>query len=502
MKGKVAMSKPNLLIILSDQHSPHVMGCAGDPFVRTPNIDGLAEAGVRFSNTYCGSPLCAPSRMSFLTAQFPSDIEVWTNPCPLSTNTPTFAHALSLAGYETVLCGRMHFTDHDQHHGFERRLVGDVSGAVTGMPSEGMFEGVIPRTTVGQNYLTMEAVGAGRCTYTEYDDAVTRRAVQFLQERAKSGGGRPFCLVVGYLLPHCPYICPKPLFDEYMQKVTLPTVSESYVEHLHPAMKHWRAARGVDKIAAEQARAARAAYYGMVTYLDERIGDVLGALNEAGYGNDTAVSYLSDHGEMAGEHGIWWKESFYEGSVGVPMIWSWPERFERGTVRDGVASLLDVGPTCIDLAGARELPFARGRSLLSALAKGSSDDALDARPAFAEMYPPEQGMPVSRMIRKGPWKLNVYHGYGTPQLFNLDEDPGELNDLGESGSVASIRRELLDQVHDGWDPERIKTVVERRKIEREFTLDWRRSIRTKESERWPFPKGCNEFVGTGMEGSQ
>ncbi len=489
------MTRPNLLIILSDQHSPHIMGCAGDPTVRTPNIDALAHDGVRFANTYCGSPLCAPSRMSFLTGQYPSDIEVWTNPCPLSSNVPTFAHALSLAGYETVLCGRMHFIGDDQHHGFERRLVGDVSGAMTGMPAEGMFEGVIPKTTVGQNYLTMEAVGAGYCTYTAYDDAVTQRAVQFLHERAQSGEERPFCLVVGYLLPHCPYVCPKPLFDEYMDKVSLPSIPDGYSDRLHPAMRHWRKARGVDKITSDQARAALAAYYGMVTYLDERIGEVVGALQQIGQKDNTAIAYISDHGEMAGEHGIWWKESLYEASVGVPMIWSWPGRFEAGVVRQGVSSLLDVGPTCIDLAGARTLPFARGRSLAPALALGSHESALEPRPAFAEMYPPEAGMPVSRMIRSGPWKLNAYHGYEHPQLFNLEDDPQEMTDLGESESAAAIRAELLAQVNEGWDPERIARVVERRRFEREFTLEWRRTVRPKESDRWQFPAGVNEFQG-------
>ena len=122
-----AERKPNFLIIMADQQSPHVLGCAGDRVVRTPNLDQLAASGVRFTATYCGSPLCVPSRMTFLTARHCSDIEVWTNACVLDSETPTFPGALAAAGYETVLAGRMHFAGPDQRHGFTRRTIGDVS---------------------------------------------------------------------------------------------------------------------------------------------------------------------------------------------------------------------------------------------------------------------------------------------------------------------------------------------------------------------------------------
>src|SRR6188474_2327720 len=115
---------PNLLVIMADQHSPHVLGCAGDPVVRTPHLDALAARGVRFQNAYCAFPLCAPSRASFMTGQTPTALRVWSNGCTLASDIPTFAHSLGAAGYETVLCGRMHFNGPDQRHGFHQRLVG------------------------------------------------------------------------------------------------------------------------------------------------------------------------------------------------------------------------------------------------------------------------------------------------------------------------------------------------------------------------------------------
>ena len=380
--------RPNFVIIMSDQHNARIMGCAGDPVVRTPNLDRLARSGVRFTGAYCAAPLCNPSRTAFLTSLVPSDTGVWTNAGVLSPHVPTFLHALALAGYETVLCGRMHLRP-DQDAGFERYLVGEVGSGKR--PAGGLFEGKIPPETVGQKYLTMSAVGPGRSAYIAYDDDVTRRAVEFITARTARAPERPLCLIVGLLLPHCPYICPKELFEEYMDRVTLPEVPPGYEKGLHPALRRWRATRGVEKITPEQARKARAAYCGLVTYMDARIGEVLGALDAAGMSENTVVAYLSDHGEMAGEHGMWWKDSFYEGACGVPMIWRIPGRAQleppagapAGSEVHSVVSLVDVGPTLLDLAGAGPLPHVRGRSLRPFLESGEAPSGWPDE-AFAE----------------------------------------------------------------------------------------------------------------------
>lgn len=429
--------------------------------------------------------------MTFLTSQYPSDIEVWTNGCRLGADVPTFAHSLSLAGYETVLCGRMHFTGEDQHRGFQRRLVGDVSGAMASTPPGGKFEGIIPDTTAGQTYRTMDAVGAGRSAYIAYDDDVTRGASDFLRRRAQEHPEQPFCMVTGFLLPHSPYICPKRLFDEYIEQIEMPHVPEEYTATLHPAVARWRETRGVDHITAEQARAARAAYYGLVTYMDERIGEILKALDSTPFAENTVVVYLSDHGEMAGEHGMWWKDSFYEGSVGIPMIWSWPKHFDTGRREDAIVNLVDVGPTLLDFAGAESLPDARGQSLAGLLNPDSKSSTPWRNTTFSETYTAKQR--PARMIRSGPWKLNAYHGYAHPQLFNIESDPGELVDLGKDPAHAEIVAGLLAQVQDGWSPERIERAVARNKKRHELVTRWRRNAPIGESERWSVPAGSNLF---------
>ncbi len=273
----MSAGKPNILLIMSDQHNPRIAGYASDTIVRTPNLDNLAATGVRFDNTYCPAPLCVPSRMSFLTSRWPSDQHVWSNQCFLDSTIPTFAHHLTLAGYETVLCGRMHFEGYDQQHGFTRRLVGDFTVQHPG--TRHTFELSRPGAlaehlghALGQNYIAATTAGPGRTCVQAYDEAVSRAASDYL---TKTQSDRPFCLVAGFYGPHCPFIAPKDLFEEYYARVDVPDIPEGYFDQLHPYLRQWRRHRGIETLTDEQVRRARAGYYGMVTFLDQRVGEIL-----------------------------------------------------------------------------------------------------------------------------------------------------------------------------------------------------------------------------------
>ncbi len=287
------------------------------------------------------------------------------------------------------------------------------------------------------------------------------------------------------------YIAPERLFDEYMQQVQLPHVPPDYAANLHPAVARWHKDRGTNRITPEQARVALAAYYGLVTYMDERIGDILGALEASPFARNTIVVYLSDHGEMAGEHGMWWKDSFYEGSAGVPMIWSCPERFHVGRRESSIVNLVDVASTVIDFARAPELPSARGRSLRSLLDRSIESPADWHNVTFAETY--TRGQRPARMIRSGPWKLNAYHGFDAPQLFNLESDPNEFNDLGRAPEYADIAAHLWDQVHAEWSGARVESRVARNQQRAQLIAAWRRETTLGVSERWAIPAGSNVF---------
>ncbi len=486
-----ASPKPNFLIILADQQSPHVMGCAGDRVVRTPHLDRLAARGVRFTANYCGSPLCVPSRMTFLTSRHCSDIAVWSNQCVLDSETPTFPAALAAAGYETVLAGRMHFDGPDQRHGFTQRTIGDVSQLRAAAGGRRRLLGSIPPATTGQSKAAVETAGPGRTSYMAYDEAVTESACKVLADWDRQSGSKPLALVVGYVLPHCPYICPRELFDYYYSRVSVPQLPAGYLDRLHPADREDRQRRGFGTLSDEQLRTARAAYYGLVEYHDRLCGRVLDALQRTRRADNTVVVYTSDHGDMAGEHRLWTKSLFYEAAVGVPMIWSWPGRFRDPTAVDRVTSLLDIGPTLLDLAAAPPMKHVAGRSLSGFLlpggeTKGWPDEALAECCGF-------RGDRPSRMLREGPWKIIYHGGSDRPQLFNLAEDPQEMHDRGDDPTCVAVRERLLRRVREGWDAERMVRALTQSKDRRRAAFEKGKSHATPVPDSWDMPPNANVF---------
>jgi choline-sulfatase len=511
---------PNFLILMADQQSPHVLGHAGDRVVRTPNLDRLAADGVRFTSTYCGSPLCVPSRMTFLTGRSCSEIGVWSNGCVLDSEIPTFAGALAVAGYESVLCGRMHFVGPDQRHGFTRRIIGDVSQSRLPEGWEGPLLAGLPPGTTGQSRAAVETAGAGRTAYQAYDEAVTDAACRFLEEWDRSAADQPLSLLVGYVLPHCPFICPPDLFAYYYDRVDLPQLPEGYLTRLHPAARGYRERREFDSLTDEQVRVARASYYGLVEYHDRLCGRVINTLRRTRFAADTMVVYLSDHGDMAGERRIWTKSNFYEGAAAVPMIWCWPDRFPAGATVSGVTSLLDVGPTLIEMAhgqgvyehfapGSAGSQATSGRSLQRFLtAAGEHTEPAAQRPNVADRassnlagWPDDAfseycgllGDRPSRMLREGPWKLVHYHGYDQPQLFHLGEDPGEWQDRRDDPARAAIRDRLHDRAREGWDGDRIEAAMARQSDRREEAVRRARRFATAERDGWDVPRDANRF---------
>lgn len=430
-------AKPNIVLIMSDQHHPRVMGCAGDDVVRTPNLDRLARGGVRFTDASCPYPLCGPSRMAFMTGRYAHEVNIWDNTSVLASDTPTFAHALSDAGYEPALCGRMHFNGEDQLHGFAQRLVGDAGPYLA---PHIMGRGL--NRTNGQTRYAVEVSGHGRTGFEVFDREVTDTAVQFITQRRDEA--QPYCLVVGYILPHNPLICERGLFEHYMD--ALPPLDEQMAAPPDsPAMHAWRQRRGVDQLSDEHIRRARAAYYGLVTTMDRHVGAVLDAA-----GDDTVVIYCSDHGEQNGEHGLWWKSTFYQGSIGVPLIASRPGHFAAGAEVDAVVNLIDLAPTLVDIAGGEAMADVSGRSLLPMLRDGRApDDWPNA--TFAECIGAHGDQP-SAMLREGAWKLMWYPEFDAALLYNLDDDPREVNDRGNDPACAALRDDMLTKLQSRWSP--------------------------------------------------
>jgi choline-sulfatase len=463
--------RPNILVIMTDQHSRHMLGCYGNNIVRTPHLDRLAGQGMVFRNAYCASPVCGPSRMSFLTGRTPAHNRVWHNGHLLNPATPTWAHLLGIAGYETSLLGRMHFEGHDQYHGFERRPIGEMFAV-----HPGTFVG--ERYPSGQSRRVMELSGRGTTTYQWMDERITEAACNYLAEQAAGERDRPFAAVIGYVLPHCPFVAPRELFDYYYERVDVPVA-----EGDEPAMLRWyRKSRGLDQpLPQGRVRIARAAYFALCDYIDQLIGRVLGALDTSGLSDDTLVVYCSDHGEMAGEHGIWTKNTYYEGSAGVPLIARLPGVISPGTSSAAVCSLLDLAPTLADVAQAAALPGWDGHSLWPAMGNQGTDREWPDE-AFSEVVDTSTSPPVpSRMVRWGRWKLWV--DQETPgaapnvALFDLDQDPQELHDLAADPAHAGIRQRLYARVMDGWDPDMVRREAVSRSDDYGTIAEWGRTVK-------------------------
>jgi choline-sulfatase len=488
--------RPNLLLIMSDQHTQKIAGCYGDRVIATPAIDRLARRGVVFDNAYTTSPICVPARMSALTARHAFRQDCWTNTDFLASDIPTFLHALGAAGYSPTLIGRLHALGPDQLHGYVAREVGDHSPNWIGIKRHDM--GVLTNTNEPER-VSLAKSGPGRSVYELKDIDVTSAAVAAIRALgARSGAARqqPFALTVGLMLPHAPFVAAPEDFMRYADRVGRAALPPAGQAAEHPWIAWWRANREITDVPAAEEIRARAAYYGLVDRMDRMIGEILDALDAAGLADDTVVVYTSDHGEQIGERGLWWKHTFFDESLKVPMVLAWPGVLPAGERRGQVVNLMDLAATLLDAAQAPALPDADGRSFL-AVARDSGKPWIDE--TFAEYCTDETptwtgGMAVrQRMIRAGRWKLSYYHGY-RPQLFDLANDPHELDDLAQDAAPEGVRGRLLARVLADWDPLEIDGRMRRRIAQKRVLGDWAAATRPKSAHIWEFAPEQNVLL--------
>ena len=482
--------RPNLLYIHSDQHNPYVTGCYGDPLVKTPNLDQLAAGGVLLGNTYCPSPICVPSRMSMLSGRHPCENQVWTNSHIFDSAIPTLAHSMGGAGYRPVLIGRMHAVGPDQLHGYAERPVGDHGPNSLG--GRGADHGTLAGTA-GPGRVSLDKSGHGQSAYQVHDEDVTAATIDYLNRlgvRKRAGQpAEPFSLTVGFMLPHQPFVARREDYEFFYERMTPPQTPLPFSDDLHPHIRMWRRECGIVEVSDEEIRRSRAAYWALVSRMDVMIGQILQALWENGLADSTLIAYSSDHGEQVGERGLWWKQTFYEDSVKVPAILHWPGGLPEGMRCDRVVSQLDLNATLLDALDCPPLPHSRGRSLLPMLR--DPDHCAWEDVAFSEFcqdsvgaggpFPPE-GI-YQRMIRRGAWKLNYYHGQPC-QLFNLEEDPREVDDRASDPACQKIVEELTEEVLDGWDPEWIAARMAALRQDRQILAAWGRNVQPPDQFRW------------------
>lgn len=393
------MKRKHVVLIVSDQHRGDLTGAGGNPWIHTPNIDALASRGVHFASAYCNSPLCGPSRMSFLTGLLPTRTGVHNNRQALASHIPTIAHAMGAAGYRTVLCGRMHFIGPDQRHGFHERLVGDHGPTDVAFRENpfGAFDG-----TTGQNLRALQHSGTGVSPVMLYDDEVIRAAIDRI---ASHDDEAPLFLVIGLYGPHNPYVCEPARYARY--RAAIPDLRREdltdFYAQAHPGLRDWIETRDFLDAEPEDLNRCRAAYYGLVERVDELVGRTVDAVDRFLGPDNAVISYTSDHGDMAGEHGLFFKSNMCEGAVRVPLVIAGADVAQSATVETPV-SLLDLVPTLLDLVGAPALPDTDGTSLARAARSGGEPPA---RPVVSMLSDMRCGPSV--MVRHGDAKLVRYH---------------------------------------------------------------------------------------------
>jgi choline-sulfatase len=438
---------PNFLILMADQLTARALPAYGNAVAKTPHIDALAGGGVVFDSFYCNSPLCAPSRFSFLSGRQVSAIGAYDNAAEFPAQVPTFAHYLRRAGYQTVLSGKMHFCGADQLHGFEERLTTDIYPADFGWtPDWTRFE------RRPSWYHSMDSVTqAGPCTRTnqiDFDDDVVFAARQKLFDMARSKDRRPFCMVASMTHPHDPYVIPQRYWDRYSGvEIDMPRVHME-PDELDPHSRRLRHVIGLDlqPVNEAQVRAARRAYYGAVSYVDDQIGVLLAALADARFADNTIVLLLADHGDMLGERGLWYKMSFFEPACRIPLIVHAPGRYAARRVA-GSASLVDILPTLSELAGRDPADHATpldGRSLAPQLAGEPGPDEVIGE------YVAEGAVAPLVMIKSGRYKF-VHSPVDPDQLYDLQDDPDEVRNLAAVPQHAARIKDFRAEVARRWD---------------------------------------------------
>ncbi len=459
----VQAKRPNVLVIMSDEHNRDICGCYGNRLAQTPNIDSLAYSGVTFENAYCNSPQCAPSRLSFTAGKYIHHVSAWSNESWLpSGDIVSLPRVMNGAGYDSILCGKMHY-DRSRRYGFK-----DITGLFTNdeiksgkgrrpKPSRLKARPVSPR---------FSEIGPGDSSIVmSHDQHVTQAATRFLKNRTVAD--KPFFMLAGFLAPHPPFVVPDKVWENYRDAVESPYIPDGFFESLPLNYKHLRARMGMIGVDPKTVKLGREMYYGLTEWLDTEIGKVLEALRENDLVDNTVVIYVSDHGENMGEHGFWFKKTMYEQSAGVPMIISWPQRWRGDQRRHGACSLLDLAQTIVELGGGAAPGDWDGDSMV-----GWMDDP----------HKPWKDLAVSQyygghiasgyaMARQGRYKY-VYHTEpnrkigAERELYDLVHDPMEFENLagdrGQQDRIKVMHDVLVKELGEDPDETEQRCRVERR----------------------------------------
>ena len=488
--------RPNILLIEADQMAAFPLAfCNRDGQAITPNLDALARDGVVFENAFCNSPLCSPSRASKFTGRLPISHHVWGNGAELVSSIPTMMHFLRSAGYRTACSGKCHFVGADQLHGFDRRLTTDM------YPSN--FDWSIdwePSVDHRPGTSVQKLAVSGACRTNNqilYDSEVQFRAIEFLRYEALDQHESPFFLHVSYTQPHDSYQSVPKYLNRYEGiEMARPTLSHEPVPN---PVTDWLAVHhGIDQYppSDERIEASRIAYHAMITHLDEFVGEIVAELKLLQLYDDTLIVFTSDHGDMMGERNMWFKRTFWEHSIKVPLIFHQPSRHGARRIRENV-TLADLCPTLSEIGGAGDISDRWGSedsASFLGLLRGESSGWDDK--ALVQYFGPGVEAPWFA-IRRGDMKYVHIHGWGGI-LIDLAEDPDETTNLVDSPEHADAVAELHELLVGSLDLDSLTAQVIENKKSRRFL---HQSMTGSEGYVWdhqPVFEGHKQYVRGGV----
>lgn len=440
--------RPNVLFLMSDEHRADVTGFEGDDVVRTPVLDELARTGVTFTNAYTPSPICIPGRQSIMSGQFPRTTGCEKFGEDLPPGYMTYARRFAQYGYTTAVSGKLHHNGIDQMQGWTERISGDIR--TTSAIEDKIPEEVERYTVSKQKWSQSKEVyraGVGKGPGADHDAYAVQGALHYIESYFNSSyydrpQVAPLLLKVSLVQPHYPYFTDEDKFTYYLNRVK-PYFNQTVSDH--PFLSKWQVPSDGEPVSERDIRRATAAYYGMIETIDEHYGTVMDALGHVGEDlDDWIIVYTTDHGEMLGEHGVWEKQKFYEGSARVPLIIRWPNGFKGGKVIEENVNLCDLFATLCDLADLEIPPHLDSRSLVQLIQ--------DEDPSWDNETISQFGG-TNLMIKQDHLKYQYYGAEMDEVLFDLKRDPDEmLNYIDDEAYVEQVNHFRVRSRELGFDP--------------------------------------------------
>jgi len=462
---------PNVLLITADHMRYDSLACDGNPFVKTPNFDTLANSGVLFTRCYTPNPICVPARASITTGNYSHRAtRNKENSGLILDGQDKIAEVFNRAGFETYAMGKLHYLPYAPPdrpkllHGFRHAEITESGRMLKQYDPEGKLRGVEEyfdylRDAGWGGYSRAHGIGnndlhpaASPLPEEHYVDAwVATRTIEHLKAHVEKRKDKPFFMWMYFPKPHSPYDPPQPydrLYDP--RAISPPFGNRDMLLNRNPHMRIVAAQRGMDYLSHEAIQVMRAHFYGMVTFQDKMVGRVMAFLREAGLQEDTIVIYTCDHGDLLGDFGSCFKCNFQEGSVHVPFIMSAPGRVPAGKVSDELVGLQDILPTLAVMTGAELHYPVDGEDLSSVIAgKGGVRDVFISQCRRSPMQ--------SYMAFDGRWKYGYCEANGVEELYDLENDPTELRNLAAEGEEKDhsgrLRREIIHWCAENGDRE-------------------------------------------------